>query len=98
MIEPVELKKYIGELDPAYGFVEDLTVMALQSENLANRRFAIRALDDIFLNNLISGFMVDNQLFVNIRHRDKNLPLYICELHQKYSDYKGRTYNFKIRE
>lgn len=97
MIEPVELKRYVGELDPSYRFVEDLAVMALQSENRSNRTFAIRALDDIFLNNLLSGSAVDNQLFVNIKHRGENLPIYVCDLNPKYSDYKGRTYSFRVR-
>lgn len=93
----IELKDYIGVMDPAYKFIKDLSKMSLMDEDEKRRNFAVRALDGIFDNNLVSGQMVDNQFFLEVKIRGKPVSIYVGDLRKYHDEYRALPHPFRIR-
>ena len=95
----IELNQFFGEKNPVYSWIIDLTKLSLLGDKPDNRQFAIRALDDIFDNNLLGSFVGDNQLFLNIKDvRGNSEIVYVCDLPPTYCGKKPVVWGYRIRE
>lgn len=94
----IELNQFFGEKNPVYSWIIDLTKLSLLGDKPDNRQFAIRALDDIFDNNLLGSFVGDNQLFLTVRTTSGTLEqLYVCDLPKEYGDKPIVVHGYNIR-